>query len=84
MTHTIPVLIVGAGPTGLTVAACLTRYNIPFSYHQSKQLKPARTSNAIAVPSTYTGIVGKYLGLTDYALNRTRQTSPWHVCLCRK
>lgn len=48
MTNQIPVLIVGAGPTGLTMAVCLERYQIPFRIID-KQIKPVQTSNAIVI-----------------------------------
>ncbi len=42
-----PVLIVGAGPTGLTMAVELKRHGIPFRIID-KQTKPVITSNALA------------------------------------
>jgi 2-polyprenyl-6-methoxyphenol hydroxylase-like FAD-dependent oxidoreductase len=48
MSNHIPVLIVGAGPTGLTFAIQLQRYGIPFRIID-KQTKPVITSNALAV-----------------------------------
>lgn len=48
MPKTIPVLIVGAGPTGLTMAALLKRHEVPFRIID-KQTKPVVTSNALVV-----------------------------------
>lgn len=48
MQNPTPVLIVGAGPTGLTTAVELQRYGIPFRIID-KQIKPVKTSNALAV-----------------------------------
>ncbi|MHB1948776.1 MAG: FAD-dependent monooxygenase [Gammaproteobacteria bacterium] len=48
MQTSIPVLIVGAGPSGLTMALELQRYGIPFRIID-KQIKPVSTSNALAV-----------------------------------
>jgi 2-polyprenyl-6-methoxyphenol hydroxylase-like FAD-dependent oxidoreductase len=46
MSNFTPVLIVGAGPTGLSMAIELTRYGIPFRIID-KQIKPVMTSNAL-------------------------------------
>lgn len=48
MQTSTPVLIVGAGPSGLTMALELHRYGIPFRIID-KQIKPVPTSNALAV-----------------------------------
>ena len=48
MQNTVPVLIVGAGPTGLTMALELNRYGIPVRIID-KQIKPVVHSNALAV-----------------------------------
>ncbi|QDP72116.1 hypothetical protein FOG18_05815 [Legionella israelensis] len=45
MNDSVPVLIVGAGPVGLTMAALLARHDIPFRIID-KKLKPVITSNA--------------------------------------
>lgn len=44
----LAVLIVGAGPSGLTMALALKSHNIPFRIID-KQIKPVVTSNALAV-----------------------------------
>jgi 2-polyprenyl-6-methoxyphenol hydroxylase-like FAD-dependent oxidoreductase len=46
-THT-PVLIVGAGPTGLMLAAVLQRYSVPFRIID-KKTEPTKTSNALGL-----------------------------------
>lgn len=48
MLSSTTVLIVGAGPTGLTMAVMLQRYGIPFRIIDEK-VKPVSTSNALAV-----------------------------------
>lgn len=48
MVNEIAVLIVGAGPSGLTMAVELHRHNIPFRIIDSA-IKPVPTSNALAV-----------------------------------
>ncbi|HLB57192.1 MAG TPA: FAD-dependent monooxygenase, partial [Gammaproteobacteria bacterium] len=47
MLNTIPVLIVGAGPTGMSMAIELKRHGIAFRIID-KQTKPVPTSNALA------------------------------------
>lgn len=44
----VPVLIIGAGPSGLSMALELTRHHIPFRIID-KEIKPVSTSNALAV-----------------------------------
>ena len=48
MSNMTPVLIVGAGPTGLSMAVGLHRHGIPFRIID-KQVKPVTTSNAIVI-----------------------------------
>lgn len=68
MTNSIPVLIVGAGPTGLSMAIELERFGIPFRIID-KSIKPVSTSNALAVqPRTLE--VWDDLGLITSALAR--------------
>ncbi|OGT45682.1 MAG: hypothetical protein A3E83_02900 [Gammaproteobacteria bacterium RIFCSPHIGHO2_12_FULL_41_20] len=66
MSNHLPVLIVGAGPTGLTAAIGLQRYGIPFRIID-KQIKPVTTSNAIVIQSR-TLEVWDDLGLLSQAL----------------
>lgn len=48
MQNKVPVLIVGAGPTGLSMAVELYRYNIPFRIIDA-DIKPVTTSSALAI-----------------------------------
>src|SRR5207249_2924677 len=64
---TIPVLIVGAGPTGLTMAVLLKRLRIAFRIID-KQKKPVTTSDALAV-QTRTLEVWDDLDFLSSALN---------------
>ena len=48
MPDQVPVLIVGAGPVGLTAAAFLTHYGIPVRIID-KKLEATQTSNAVAI-----------------------------------
>ena len=48
MSNSTPVLIVGAGPTGLSMAVNLKRHGIPFRIID-KHVKPVTTSNAIVI-----------------------------------
>jgi len=67
MTEKLPVLIVGAGPTGLTMALELNRYGIPVRIID-KQIKPVVHSNALAVqPRTL--YVWNDMGLLPEALS---------------
>ncbi len=66
MSNATPVLIVGAGPTGLTMAIELQRRHIPFRIID-KQMKPVTTSNALAV-QTRTLEVWDDMGLLTAAL----------------
>lgn len=68
MSHSCPVLIVGAGPTGLTMAVTLQRHGIPFRIID-KAIKPVTTSNAIIV-HTRTLEVWDDLGLFSQALEK--------------
>ena len=68
MENKIPVLIVGAGPSGLFMAACLKRYGISFRIID-KQVKPVTTSNAIVI-QTRTLEMWDDMGLLTHALSR--------------
>ncbi|OAI49033.1 hypothetical protein AYO45_03665 [Gammaproteobacteria bacterium SCGC AG-212-F23] len=68
MSHPATVLIVGAGPTGLSMALNLKRYQIPFRIIDA-QMKPVPTSNALAVQSR-TLEVWDDMGLIQEALRR--------------
>ena len=48
MSAPIPVLIVGAGPTGLSLALVLQQYQIPFRLIDVRP-EPTQTSNALAI-----------------------------------
>lgn len=62
----VSVLIVGAGPSGLTMAIVLLRYGISFRIID-KAIKPVQTSNALAIHAR-TLQVWNDLGLLDKAL----------------
>lgn len=66
--QSIPVLIVGAGPTGLSMAIELNRYGIPCRI-VDKRIKPVETSNALAA-QTRTLEVWDDIGLLQRALER--------------
>ncbi|HLB58150.1 MAG TPA: FAD-dependent monooxygenase, partial [Gammaproteobacteria bacterium] len=68
MSNTIPVLITGAGPTGLSMAVELNRHGIAFRIID-KQTKPVPTSNAL-VAQTRTLEVWEDQGLLSDALTR--------------
>lgn len=68
MENVIPVLIVGAGPTGLTMAMQLQRYGIPFRIID-KQIKPVVTSNAL-VAQACTLEIWNDIGILPLALSR--------------
>jgi len=59
----IPVLIVGAGPVGLTLAAFLTHYNILMRVVE-KNARPTMTSNAIAIHARTLELFNE-IGLTN-------------------
>lgn len=67
MSH-IPVLIVGAGPTGLTMANELYRNSVDFRIIDKKD-KPVSTSNALAVQARTLQIWAE-MGIIDEALSR--------------
>lgn len=64
----IPVLIIGAGPTGLTLAVELSRHNIPYRIIDKKS-QPVVTSNAL-VAQTRTLEVWEDMGLLQHAFSR--------------
>tara|TARA_R110000868_G_scaffold8205_7_gene42795 strand:+ start:114807 stop:116324 length:1518 start_codon:yes stop_codon:yes gene_type:complete len=65
--HT-PVLIVGAGPTGLMAAVLLQQFNIPFRIVEQRS-EPTTTSNALAVQARSLELWQR-AGLIDRALAR--------------
>lgn len=69
MMQAVPyVLIVGAGPSGLTLAIQLHRFGIPFRIID-KKIKPVETSNALAV-QTRTLEIWSDMELLDEALEK--------------
>ena len=68
MQSAIPILIVGAGPSGLTMAAELQRHGIPFRIID-KNIKPVPTSNAL-VAQARTLEVWDDMGLLQNALEQ--------------
>lgn len=76
MTH-VPVLIVGAGPTGLTMATELHRHGIAFRIID-KQIKPVSTSNAL-VAQTRTLEVWNDEGLFENAFSRGNQINAMNI-----
>lgn len=76
MDNTPQVLIVGAGPVGLTLACELCRHKIPFRIID-KKAKPVRTSNAVSIHARTMevfetmGIIEKFIdaGVSMNALN---------------
>lgn len=67
MQNILPVIIVGAGPTGLTMALELTRYGIPVRIID-KAIKPVVHSNALAV-QTRTLYAWQDMELLSHALS---------------
>lgn len=63
MSYAQPVLIVGAGPTGLLMAIELARYNIPFRIID-KKAEPTQTTNAAGI-QTRTLEILEHIGLSD-------------------
>lgn len=82
MNAAIPVLIVGAGPTGLTMAIELHRRDIPFRIID-KQNKPVPTSNALAA-QTRTLEVWDDEGLLDNALSRGIEVKEFNLYADKK
>lgn len=68
MTAELPVLIVGAGPTGLVMAAVLQRYGVAFRIID-KKAEPTHTSNALAIHAATLRLLDG-LGLADVFLKR--------------
>ena len=77
MQNTLPILIVGAGPTGLTMAIELSRQGIPFRIID-KQIKPVLHSNALAV-QTRTLYVWEDLGLLQDAHVKGEEVKAFNV-----
>ena len=69
----VPVLIVGAGPTGLVLALWLTRLGVPVRIID-KTAEPGTTSRALAVPARTLELY-RQLGMADAARRRRRQGS---------
>ena len=67
MSAPIPVVIVGAGPTGLTLALVLQRYQIPFRLIDARS-EPTQTSNALAIHAGSLRILDQ-LGLAETFLS---------------
>ena len=82
MPNSIPVLIVGAGPTGLTMAIELNRRNIPFRIID-KNIKPVVTSNALGV-QTRTLEIWDDMGLLASALQQGSKIKSMNVYANRK
>ncbi len=72
MVNVTPVLIVGAGPVGLTAAAMLNHYGIPVRIIDKKPL-PTQTSNAVVIHSRTLELMGM-LGLTNQFVAAGRLT----------
>ena len=68
MTNRIPVLIVGAGPTGLILACELARRNIAFRIID-KNLQPTLTSNATWIQTRTIEILDE-MGILNRFLNK--------------
>jgi 2-polyprenyl-6-methoxyphenol hydroxylase-like FAD-dependent oxidoreductase len=71
MTAHTPILIVGAGPTGLNLANLLAQYGIPYRLID-KNTQCTRTSNALAVQSRSLEMWDQ-MGIVDYALTRGKK-----------
>jgi len=77
MQNRIPVLIIGAGPTGLTMALELDRHGIP-SRIIDKQIKPVLHSNALAVQAR-TLYAWEDMGLITDALSHGEQIKALNI-----
>ncbi len=71
MTTDTSVVIVGAGPTGLMLAAVLQRYNIPFRIID-KKTEPTKTSNALGLQARTLELLDD-LGLVEPFLKEGRK-----------
>lgn len=67
MSAPIPVLIVGAGPTGLCLALVLQQYQIPFRLIDARP-EPTQTSNALAIHAGTLKVLDQ-LGLAETFLS---------------
>lgn len=67
----VPILIIGAGPTGLNLANLLTQYQIPFRLIEQKTA-PIQTSNALAVQSRSLEMWDK-MGIADHFIQAGRK-----------
>jgi 2-polyprenyl-6-methoxyphenol hydroxylase-like FAD-dependent oxidoreductase len=80
MSAPIPVLIVGAGPTGLSLALVLQQYQIPFRLIDARP-EPTQTSNALAIHAGTLKVLDQ-LGLAErfltegYPIYASRLYSP--------
>lgn len=75
-TETIPVLIAGAGPTGLTMANLLARFDIPFLLID-KNSHPSIDSKAFAIHARTLEIFGQ-LGLAEKAIWEGNEDIAFH------
>lgn len=71
------ILIVGAGPTGLTLAAELARYHISYLIID-KNIKPVKTSNALGVQARTLEIFAD-LGIVDNFLREGMQVKQINI-----
>jgi 2-polyprenyl-6-methoxyphenol hydroxylase-like FAD-dependent oxidoreductase len=77
MQHNTEVIIIGAGPTGLSMAAQLLRYHIDFIILE-KNLSPTSLSKAIAVQARTLEIFEE-LGVSDKALHVGQVTTGMNI-----
>ncbi|MAR84540.1 MAG: hypothetical protein CMF55_07110 [Legionellales bacterium] len=82
MPDQIPVLIVGAGPVGLTAAAFLTHYGVPVRIID-KKLEATQTSNAVAIHARTMELL-EIIGLSESLLSVGHLVKASHVYSNRK
>jgi 2-polyprenyl-6-methoxyphenol hydroxylase-like FAD-dependent oxidoreductase len=75
--NSIPVLVVGAGPTGLMMAAELARYGIPCRIID-KKAEPTGTTNAAGIQAR-TMEIFEHLGLSDKFLSQGLAVPVLHI-----